>query len=101
MERSLRKLGGDASGLLTGRMRRDTAFHSADHRTFNRRGEAFDQGETFSGVDYEAGLAAGEELRDAVPEGGATMAQAALRWVTSFRWCGATCTIRTSWAASA
>jgi aryl-alcohol dehydrogenase-like predicted oxidoreductase len=69
-----------ASGLLAGRLRPDTAFAAGDHRSFNRRGEAFDVGETFSGVDYEAGLAAVEELRPLVPPG-ATMAQLALRWV--------------------
>jgi aryl-alcohol dehydrogenase-like predicted oxidoreductase len=69
-----------ASGLLAGRLRADTAFAAGDHRSFNRRGEAFDVGETFSGVDYEAGLAAVEELRPLVPPG-ATMAQLALRWV--------------------
>jgi aryl-alcohol dehydrogenase-like predicted oxidoreductase len=69
-----------ASGLLAGRLRPDTAFAAGDHRSFNRRGEAFDVGETFSGVDYEAGLAAVEELRPLVPAG-ATMAQLALRWV--------------------
>lgn len=69
-----------ASGLLSGKMRADTAFAAEDHRSFNRRGEAFDQGETFSGVEFEAGLAAVEELRPLVPEG-ATLAQLALRWI--------------------
>jgi aryl-alcohol dehydrogenase-like predicted oxidoreductase len=72
-----------ASGLLTGKLHADTGFDAADHRAFNRQGEAFDQGETFSGVDFRTGLAAVEELRDVVP-GGATMAQAALRWAASF-----------------
>ena len=72
-----------ASGLLSGRMRPDTPFAEADHRSFNRRGEAFDQGETFSGVEFEAGLAAVEELRPLVP-GGATLAQLALRWILMF-----------------
>lgn len=72
-----------ASGLLGGRMRRDTAFDAADHRSFNRRGQAFDVGETFSGVDYEAGLAAVEELRALVPLG-AELAQLALRWILMF-----------------
>jgi aryl-alcohol dehydrogenase-like predicted oxidoreductase len=58
-----------ASGLLTGKMKRDTAFEADDHRSFNRYGEAFDRGETFSGVDYETGLQAVEELRPLVPEG--------------------------------
>ena len=72
-----------ASGLLTGKLRRDTPFPPGDHRSFNRHGEAFDQGETFSGVDYEAGLAAVEELRPLVPPG-ATLAQLALRWILMF-----------------
>ena len=72
-----------ASGLLTGKLRRDSQFSTSDHRNYNRHGEAFDQGETFSGVDYEAGLEAVEELRKLVP-GGATMAQFALRWILMF-----------------
>jgi aryl-alcohol dehydrogenase-like predicted oxidoreductase len=72
-----------ASGLLTGKFRPDSQFAPSDHRNYNRHGEAFDQGETFSGVDYEAGLAAVEELRPLVPEG-ATMAQFALRWILMF-----------------
>lgn len=72
-----------ASGLLTGKMSRETTFHEDDHRNFNREGEAFDRGETFSGVDFETGLDAIEELKDLVPEG-ATMAQLALRWVLMF-----------------
>jgi aryl-alcohol dehydrogenase-like predicted oxidoreductase len=69
-----------ASGLLAGRLTPTTEFEASDHRRFNRHGEAFDVGETFSGVDYETGLAAVEELRALVP-GGATMAQLALRWI--------------------
>ncbi len=72
-----------ASGLLSGKLRRDSAFAPSDHRAFNRHGEAFDQGETFSGVDYEAGLAAVEELRPLVPPG-ASLAQLALRWILMF-----------------
>lgn len=72
-----------ASGLLTGKMTPQTAFALDDHRHFNRRGEAFDVGETFSGVDYKTGLAAVEELRPLVPPG-ATMAQFALRWILMF-----------------
>ncbi len=72
-----------ASGLLTGKFRRDSQFSDSDHRKFNRHGEAFDQGETFSGVDYETGLQAVEELRPLVPQG-ATMAQLALRWILMF-----------------
>jgi len=72
-----------ASGMLTGKFSRNTHFDPNDHRNFNRHGEAFDQGETFSGVDYEIGLQAVEELRALVPEG-ATMAQFALRWILMF-----------------
>src|SRR5512142_2094153 len=69
-----------ASGLLTGKLRRDSTFAPDDHRNFNRHGEAFDVGETFSGVDFEVGLEAVRRLRPLVPEG-ATMAQFALRWI--------------------
>jgi aryl-alcohol dehydrogenase-like predicted oxidoreductase len=69
-----------ASGLLTGKMTRDTQFAPDDHRRFNRHGEAFDRGETFAGVDYETGLEVVEELRPLVPDG-ATLAQFALRWI--------------------
>jgi aryl-alcohol dehydrogenase-like predicted oxidoreductase len=79
-----------ASGMLTGKMTRTTAFAADDHRSYNREGQAFDQGETFAGVDYEAGLEAVEELRPLVPEG-ATMAQMALRWILMFD--AVTCTI--------
>jgi aryl-alcohol dehydrogenase-like predicted oxidoreductase len=72
-----------ASGLLTGKMRKATTFEESDHRNFNRHGEAFDVGETFSGVPYEVGLAAVEELRPWVPSG-LTMAQMALRWILMF-----------------
>lgn len=72
-----------ASGLLTGKMTRQTTFAADDHRNFNRQGESFDRGETFSGVDYEAGLDAVEEIRPLVPSG-ATMAQFALRWILMF-----------------
>ena len=69
-----------ASGLLTGKFGAQTRFEQDDHRQFNRHGEAFDVGETFSGVPYEVGLAAVEKLRPLVPEG-ATLAQLALRWI--------------------
>jgi aryl-alcohol dehydrogenase-like predicted oxidoreductase len=69
-----------ASGLLSGKLRRDSQFATDDHRRFNRHGEAFDRGETFSGVDYDTGLAAVEELRGLLPEG-VSMAQFALRWI--------------------
>jgi aryl-alcohol dehydrogenase-like predicted oxidoreductase len=72
-----------ASGLLSGKLRRDSTFAATDHRNYNRRGESFDVGETFSGVDYETGLEAVEELRALVPPG-ATMAQLALRWILMF-----------------
>ncbi len=72
-----------ASGLLSGKMTRDRVFEEDDHRRFNRNGEAFDVGETFSGVDLELGLEAVEALRPMVPEG-ATMAQLALRWILMF-----------------
>ena len=72
-----------ASGLLTGKLRSDSAFAADDHRNFNRHGAEFDVGETFSGVDYEVGLAAVEELREVVPAG-VSMSQFALRWMLMF-----------------
>ena len=69
-----------ASGLLTGKLTKETAFDESDHRSFNRHGESFDVGETFAGVDYETGLALVDELRSLVPMG-ATLAQMALRWI--------------------
>jgi aryl-alcohol dehydrogenase-like predicted oxidoreductase len=72
-----------ASGLLTGKLTRSSSFDPNDHRAYNRHGESFDRGETFSGVDYETGLAAVEELRSLVPAG-ASMAQFALRWILMF-----------------
>lgn len=69
-----------ASGLLSGRYTADTEFAENDHRTFNRHGEAFDVGETFSGVPYDVGLQAVERLRGLVPAG-QTLAQFALRWI--------------------
>jgi aryl-alcohol dehydrogenase-like predicted oxidoreductase len=79
-----------ASGLLTGKLSRDTAFAADDHRQFNRHGESFDVGETFSGVDYETGLEIAEALKELVPEG-ATLAQLALRWILMHD--GVTCAI--------
>src|SRR5258705_526570 len=67
-----------ASGLLTGKITRESTFAADDHRNFNLKGQAFDVGETFSGVPLDAGLAAVEELRPLVPKG-TTMAQFALR----------------------
>jgi aryl-alcohol dehydrogenase-like predicted oxidoreductase len=69
-----------ASGLLSGKMTRQTVFAADDHRNFNRYGGSFDVGETFSGVDFETGLQAVEALRPLVPEG-ASLAQFALRWI--------------------
>ncbi|MCO6451055.1 MAG: aldo/keto reductase [Caldilineales bacterium] len=72
-----------ASGLLTGKMTRSSEFAANDHRHYNRQGEKFDMGETFSGVDFETGLAAVERIRPMVPAN-ATMAQLALRWILMF-----------------
>jgi aryl-alcohol dehydrogenase-like predicted oxidoreductase len=69
-----------ASGMLTGRMSRSTRFRSDDHRAYNRKGQAFDRGETFSGVDFTRGLEAVEELRGIMPQN-MTMTQFALRWI--------------------
>jgi len=69
-----------ASGLLTGKMSASTAFSADDHRAFNRNGEAFDKGETFSGVPYDVALDAVEDVRQYV-SGDATMAAFALRWI--------------------
>lgn len=72
-----------ASGLLSGKFSRQSEFAADDHRAFNRDGAMFDKGETFSGVDYETGLAAVERLKPLVPRG-ATLAQFALKWILSF-----------------
>jgi aryl-alcohol dehydrogenase-like predicted oxidoreductase len=72
-----------ASGLLTGKFTKTSQFPADDHRQFNRHGEAFDKGETFSGVDYDVALAAVEQLRQLVPAG-MTMSQFALRWILMF-----------------
>ena len=69
-----------ASGLLSGKLARNSQFEPDDHRNFNRHGEAFDMGETFSGVDYEVALEAVEEIRQLLPPGTA-MAPFALRWI--------------------
>lgn len=69
-----------ASGLLTGKMKRDTQFAADDHRSFNREGQAFDKGETFSGVPYDTALDAVEELKKLCPAG-VPLAQFALRWI--------------------
>ena len=79
-----------ASGMLTGKFKPDTTFTSDDHRNFNRNGEAFDRGETFSGVEYNNGLKAVEELKEICPKG-MSMVQFALRWILMFD--AVTCTI--------
>ncbi len=77
-----------ASGLLTGRMNRETSFPADDHRNFNREGAVFDKGETFSGVDLETGIQAVEQLRAVKPDG-FSMTQFALKWILRFE--GITC----------
>lgn len=72
-----------ASGMLTGKMSKQTQFAADDHRNFNRHGEAFDVGETFSGVDYETALAAVERYKALLPAG-VTLAAYALRWILMF-----------------
>jgi aryl-alcohol dehydrogenase-like predicted oxidoreductase len=72
-----------SSGMLTGKFTRDSKFTSDDHRAFNRQGESFDRGETFSGVDYETGLKAVEELKKICPPG-MSLTQFALRWILMF-----------------
>jgi aryl-alcohol dehydrogenase-like predicted oxidoreductase len=72
-----------ASGLLTGKMSRQTVFEKDDHRAYNRKGEAFDVGETFSGVNFESGLQAVEKVRAILPQG-MSMTQLALRWILMF-----------------
>ncbi|MCE9645311.1 MAG: aldo/keto reductase [Chloroflexi bacterium] len=79
-----------ASGLLTGKLSAKSTFESDDHRSFNRNGESFDRGETFSGVDYGTGLLAVDELRALVPSSW-SMPQFALRWILMFE--AVTCTI--------
>ena len=72
-----------ASGLLTGKLTRNSVFASDDHRRFNRHGEMFDMGETFSGVPYDAAVDAVDALRPLVPAG-LSMTQFALRWILMF-----------------
>jgi aryl-alcohol dehydrogenase-like predicted oxidoreductase len=72
-----------ASGMLTGKLKPDHTFTPDDHRAFNRHGEAFDRGETFSGVDYDVGLQAIDELKAICPPG-MSLAQFALRWILMF-----------------
>jgi aryl-alcohol dehydrogenase-like predicted oxidoreductase len=79
-----------ASGLLTGKMKADSKFDPEDHRAFNRKGESFDRGETFSGVDYQTGLKAVEDLKSLLPPG-MSLTQFALRWIMMFE--AVTCAI--------
>jgi len=79
-----------SSGMLTGKMSHASSFQEDDHRQFNRQGEAFDRGETFSGLDYEVSLQAVEELRPVVPVT-MTMSQMALCWILMSR--SVTCAI--------
>ncbi|RUT71904.1 aldo/keto reductase [Flavobacterium cupreum] len=72
-----------ASGLLTGLFDSKTTFEPQDHRNFNRNGEAFDKGETFSGIDYDLGLKAVQELKSLFPEA-SNLAPYALQWILSF-----------------
>lgn len=72
-----------SSGMLTGKLKSNSSFASDDHRAFNRHGEAFDRGETFSGLDYEIGLRVVESLRQLIPHN-FSMTQMALRWILMF-----------------
>jgi aryl-alcohol dehydrogenase-like predicted oxidoreductase len=72
-----------SSGLLTGKFRADSAFQPDDHRAFNRKGDSFDRGETFSGIDYALGLKAVDAMRSLTPPD-MTMAQMAMRWILMF-----------------
>ena len=72
-----------ASGLLSGKYRKDTTFAPGDHRTYNRNGEAFNVGETFAGLPFEQAIDFVEEVRSLVPEG-LTMAQMAVRWCLDY-----------------
>lgn len=72
-----------SSGMLSGKLTPTTRFDSDDHRAFNRNGESFDKGETFSGLDYETGLKAVESLRGIIPNG-MSMPEFALRWILMF-----------------
>ena len=79
-----------SSGMLTGKLKSNSKFEVDDHRNFNRHGEAFDRGETFSGVDYNTGLKAVDELKKICPEG-MSLTQFALRWILMFD--GVSCAI--------
>jgi aryl-alcohol dehydrogenase-like predicted oxidoreductase len=73
-----------ASGLLTGKFNSNTTFNSGDHRFFNRKGEAFDKGETFSGIDYETGLEAMERMKKLFPDV-SNLAPIALQWILEYK----------------
>lgn len=73
-----------ASGLLTGKFSADTQFDAGDHRNFNRKGEAFDKGETFAGIDYDLGLKAVAALRKALPNR-SNLAAVALQWILQYQ----------------
>ncbi len=79
-----------SSGMLTGKLKPNSKFEPDDHRNFNRHGEAFDRGETFSGVDYDTGLKAVDELKAICPKG-MSLTQFALKWILMFD--AVTCTI--------
>ncbi len=72
-----------ASGLLSGKFTAQTEFQTGDHRHFNRQGEAFDKGETFSGIDYNIGLEAVGELKKIFPAN-INLAAIALKWILQF-----------------
>lgn len=72
-----------ASGLLTGKFDKNTSFNKGDHRNFNRQGEAFDKGETFSGVPYDVGVEAAERLKKVFPNT-ENLAPFALKWILQF-----------------
>ncbi|MEO1435945.1 MAG: aldo/keto reductase [Bacteroidota bacterium] len=72
-----------ASGLLSGKYSKQTTFAADDHRTFNRKGEAFDQGETFSGIDFDLGLEAVNRLRELFPQD-LELVHLALKWILMF-----------------
>lgn len=73
-----------ASGLLSGKFNKYSSFDAGDHRNFNRHGEAFDVGETFSGIDYELGLETVEEIKKLFPDNQYSLAQNAIKWTLMF-----------------
>nr|WP_319473438.1 aldo/keto reductase [uncultured Sphaerochaeta sp.] len=72
-----------ASGLLSGKMTKNTTFDESDHRNFNRDGASFNVGETFAGIPFEKGVELAEEIKTMKPEG-MSLAQMALRWILDF-----------------